>query len=100
LFSDSNDEPRHMSLAFQGNKIGTLDWSSSSWNLISIDEDGIPGPPIYMTHNGQTTITKYGSIGERVEGTLSGIIVEMTTRDTLTANGEFSVIRIKDFMPN
>ena len=87
LFNYLDAEPYHLSIAFPGNQVGMVNWSNSRWNLIHIlKKEGDP-IPIYITYDGYTDITRYGSIGERIEGSLYGLLVEMSTRDTLAVEG-------------
>jgi len=83
-------------LSFPGQSIGEYEWiTNTNIPLIEIRK----GEQIHsiIPQIGLINITKYGNIGERVEGSFDGVGFEDSSMDTINVTGEFSLQRLKDF---
>lgn len=101
LFDFSGSIPFHISVSFTGNSEGTFYWNSDSLESTYIfqknqEEFGI----LFRMLEGYTNVTKYGAIGERLKGRFFGTVLNTETADTVILDGDFSVIRGKDFSIN
>ncbi|MCB0282677.1 MAG: hypothetical protein KDF60_08880 [Calditrichaeota bacterium] len=98
LFDFSGSVPFHIGTSFTGKSGGVYSWDSDSLESIFIfQKDQELDDLTFREISGYTAVTKYGAIGERVEGSIYGIVVSIVTGDTVQLAGEFSVIRGKDF---
>ena len=98
LFNSEDAEPHYISITFPGKEEGLYEWSRSisSLLLIQLAEDFGNN---FFNLQGSTEVTKYGSIGKKIEGNISGTLLEISTQDTINVIGEFSLIRGNDFTP-
>lgn len=81
-------------LYFKGNKTGTFDLHKFD------DESGVIfNNSVYLLESGSVTISKYGGITQKIEGTFTATFKEYNGSKTLNISaGSFSVIRIPDNM--
>ena len=97
MLSDRTDnEPYFLSVIFPGDTIGNYDWTIP-YNSILIQKSKEERIPILININGQTNVTTYGSIGERVEGNFNGVVRNFSSADIININGDFSVQRVDDY---
>lgn len=86
-------------ITFKGQNVGsyTLDEDEQTvvvLNLRSSDTTLVPNLVLKSKTGGNLTITKYGEVGERVEGTFEGTFLNNNTTDEYTiTEGKFSVKR-------
>jgi hypothetical protein len=102
--NDPDKKPHRLGVTFPGKGAGRYEWTPFSMNLIAIDEDGQPPYPLFIPHEGYTEVTEYGSVDEKIEGNLAGILIEVHNgdfylNDTLNISGTFSVYRRADYNP-
>ncbi len=96
LHDQTENEPYFLSLTFPGDTAGIYDWTIP-WNSILIQKNKDVRAPILIIINGQTNITTYGSIGDRVEGNFNGVVRNLSSADTINIHGDFSVQRVNDY---
>lgn len=81
---------------FVGNQTGARPWSSSEPDAL-IYKYGTSGTfYFYADSTGTTNITGYGAVSGKVEGNISGKLVEASTQTELNISGNFSALRIPD----
>ena len=98
LFNSEDAEPYYISMTFPGKEEGIFNWTNSISSLLIIQLTEGFGTG-FLNLQGTTEVTKYGSVGKRIEGNISGALLETSTQDTINVIGEFSLIRDNDFTP-
>jgi len=99
LFNSPGSIPISLSISFPGKKEGIFPWSSNYLEG-SLFINKTTYDPEYIYLEGLIIVNKYGKIGKRIEGSISGGVVELLTGDTLQVNGKFSLVRGEDFPEN
>lgn len=96
LFSGTlNSDSLYLYIIFKGNQSGTINWDSD--NGVIIYRNGTSGLSTYLgASQGTTTVSAYGSVGGKVEGSLSGKLLDVTTQSEINLSGTFSATRIQD----
>lgn len=88
-----------ISITFPGDKPGTFAWSQKTAVGGSIDKQGYGSldPNTGQSVAGQTIVTEYGGIGERIKGTFSGKLYTQVgpTVYSVPVTGRFSVVHSK-----
>lgn len=98
--NDKDNTPIFLELKIPGKVVG----STSFPNLTVSLGEGDPSSVTYRLYQGDpnapnkftVTITKYGEVGDYIEGTFTGTLIT-NTNPTLTKNGYFKVKRGVDF---
>lgn len=81
---------------FVGNQTGTKAWRSSEPDAL-IYKYGNSGQFYFIADSiGTTTVSGYGSVNNKVEGNISGKLIEATSQTELNISGSFSAVRIPD----
>lgn len=96
LFSGTlNADSLYFYIVFNGKQTGTINWDSD--NGVIIYKNGTSGLSTYLGANqGTTTISAYGSVGGKVEGSVSGKLLDVSTQNEIDLSGTFSANRIPD----
>jgi hypothetical protein len=92
-----DNDSLYLVFAFEGKQTGTFPWSGSSIEtyLLHISQTG---SLVYanMTE-GSTTVSSYGEVGSKINGTFSGKLIETSAQQVeITIDGTFSVVRGPD----
>ena len=98
LAGDLNSSPSSIIMSFSGNRPGIYEWEGIlSRDYINIQISPNHGDEYYSSE-GQTEITKYGKIGETVEGSFSGSFFkrQIPAIDTVMISGGFVLLRNED----
>lgn len=96
LFSGTlSTDSLYFYVVFKGNQTGLKNWDDN--NGVVMYRNGTSGLSTYLgVSQGSTTISSYGSIGGKVEGTVSGKIIDAATQTEVNVSGNFSATRIQD----
>lgn len=86
----------YVAFQFAGNSIGTFDWRADNYDAAVITMNADNAMLYLATSEGKTTITGYGNVGGKIEGTFSGKLVEISSMDEMTVTGTFSIERGPD----
>ena len=77
---------------FKGNQAGTINWDIDNGALLLKNTS-----LFYIGESqGSTTVSSYGSVNNKVEGNISGKLIEATSQAELNITGSFSAVRIPD----
>ena len=106
-YTETNQNRNYWSSYIEGKTTGTYAWKST-WlaqknsGQVRVWRNGQQLSYIQyisgVSASGSTVVTKYGNVGERVEGTFSGTLYNVDTDAPVTVtNGRFSVTRRADF---
>jgi len=83
-------------ILFSGNTAATRNWGTDNAITLSIKSSGSSKTFLGIT-NGSTTVTNYGAVGGKLEGNVSGKILESSANPTeVTISGTFSALRMPD----
>lgn len=92
-----DNDSLYFSIIFKGNQAGTITWNDENGAIIyrttSTGDFGYIG-----ITQGSTTVSSYGAVNGKVEGTISGKLIETTTQAELNISGSFSAVRIPDIL--
>jgi len=97
LFNSSGSVPFHISILFAGNQTGTFYWNNDSLEsslFVQISEEPFSNPFYYVS--GFTKVLNFAKVGDKINGLVSGLIIEQSSGDTLSISGDFSLIRRPD----
>jgi hypothetical protein len=96
VFSGKSDnDSLYLYIVFKGNHTGTFNWDQNNSSILY--KYSSTGNNIFLgVQQGTTTISSYGAVGAKVEGTLSGKLIEITSQAELNISGSFSAVRIQD----
>ncbi len=84
-----------MLIVFRGNQTGNINWDND--NGVILYKNGTSGLSTFIgVSQGSTTISSYGSIGGKVDGSVSGKLVDAATQAEVNVSGNFSATRIQD----
>jgi hypothetical protein len=84
-----------MLIVFRGNQTGNINWNDD--NGVILYKSGTSGLSTFIgVSQGSTTISSYGSIGGKVDGSVSGKLVDAATQAEVNVSGNFSATRIQD----
>ena len=86
----------YVAFQFAGSSKGSFDWRMENYDAAVImmnDDNAI----MYLaTSEGKTNVRNYGAVGEKIEGTISGKMIEVSTMEEISVNGSFSIVRAPD----
>lgn len=81
---------------FVGNQTGARSWRSSEPDAL-IYKYGTSGTfYFYADSTGSTSVSSYGAVSGKVEGNITGKLIEVTSQTELNISGNFSALRIPD----
>jgi hypothetical protein len=83
----------YVAFQFAGNSIGTFDWRADNYDAAVITMNADNAMMYLATSEGKTTITGYGNVGGKIEGSFTGKLVEISSMDEMTVTGTFSIER-------
>lgn len=86
----------YVAFQFAGSSEGTYNWRNENYDaaVILLNDDNAL---LYLaTSEGKTNVITYGAVGQKIEGTISGKLVEVSTMDEIIVSGTFSIIRAQD----
>lgn len=86
----------YVAFQFNGNKKGSFDWRQENYDAAVIVMDDNNAMLYLATSEGKTNVTNYGAVGEKIEGTISGKMIETSSMDEITVSGSFSIVRAPD----
>lgn len=102
----SGSDSVYMAIYFSGQESGTFEWqqydSEIATSGMAIRIGGLANDPQNVTFfmstegSGNTVVTSYGGIGQKIAGTFTGTLTETGTEATATVSGKFSVSRSGD----
>jgi len=82
-------------IVFKGNHSGTISWDAD--NALLLYKYASSGSFTFLgVQEGTTTVSTYGEVGGKVEGSISGKLYEATSQVELNISGSFSAVRIPD----
>jgi len=90
-----DNDSLYFSIIFKGNQAGTFNWNDENGTIIYRTTSTGVFSYIGITQ-GSTTVSSYGAVGAKVEGTISGKLIEATSGSELNISGSFSGVRIPD----
>ncbi|MDP2365531.1 MAG: hypothetical protein Q8M94_17405 [Ignavibacteria bacterium] len=91
-----DNDSLYFAIIFKGNQPGTFNWNDDNGAIIFRTTS--TGNFTYIgISQGTTTVSSYGAVNGKVEGTISGKLIEATSQAELNiTNGSFSAVRIPD----
>ncbi|HEX7356795.1 MAG TPA: hypothetical protein VF270_03685 [Ignavibacteriaceae bacterium] len=96
IFSGKVDsDSLYFYVIFKGNQTGTFNWNTENGVLIYKSSSGGFVSYIGVTQ-GTTTISAYGSVTGKVEGSVNGKLIESGSLAELNVTGTFSATRVPD----
>ena len=82
-------------IIFRGNQAGTFGWNDDDGTIIY--KTTSTGSFLYYgITQGTTTVSSYGAVTGKIEGTINGKLIEQTSQAELNITGSFSAVRIPD----
>lgn len=96
LFSGKlNSDSLYFFVVFQGKQTGVINWNDN--NGVLFYKKSSSGLNMYIgSSQGSTTISSYGSVGSKVDGSVTGKIIDATTQTEVNISGNFSSTRTPD----
>ncbi|MDI6803527.1 MAG: hypothetical protein QME58_06735 [Bacteroidota bacterium] len=92
-----DNDSLYFTIIFKGNQTGTINWDDDNGTIIYRTTS--TGNYLYFgITQGTTTVSSYGAVNGKVEGTISGKLIEQTSQAELNINGSFSAVRIPDIV--
>lgn len=85
----------HLYIIFKGNHSGTVNWDQDDGAIIN-RYTSTATLTFMGVQQGTTIINSYGAVGSKVEGSISGKLIENSTQAELDISGTFSSVRIPD----
>ncbi len=82
-------------IIFKGTQTGAKPWDQDNAVVIYSMSSTFIG-----VAQGTTTVSKFGAVGEKVEGSLNGKLIEASTQTELNITGTFSAVRVPDSQQN
>jgi hypothetical protein len=90
-----DNDSLYFSVVFKGNQTGTINWNDENGAIIYRTTSS--GNYFYIgITQGTTTVSSYGAVGGKIEGTLSGKLIEASSLAELNISGSFSAVRLPD----
>ena len=90
-----DNDSLYFSIIFKGNQSGTINWNDDNGAILY--QTTSTGNYFYIgITQGTTTVSSYGAVNGKVEGTISGKLIETTSQAELNITGSFSGVRIPD----
>lgn len=87
-----DNDSLYFAVIFKGNQAGTINWDIDN-GAILLKNTSL----FYIGESqGSTTVSSYGSVNNKVEGNISGKLIEATSQAELNITGSFSAVRIPD----
>jgi hypothetical protein len=85
-----------VNISFPSNRTGT--WNETTGAVLGyMDGTGTPFSSLFGNGNCSVTITSYGSVGGKIEGTFSALVFDATASvSNVITGGSFSVVRFAD----
>jgi len=91
----SDSDTLQFFIVLKGNQAGTVNWNSDNGAIMSKRTSS--GNLFFVGETqGSTTISSYGAVNGKVEGTISGKLIEEGSSTELNISGSFSAIRVPD----
>jgi hypothetical protein len=79
-------------IVLKGNQTGTVNWNDDNGVILIKNSSSA-----YIgATQGTTTVSSYGAVNGKVEGTISGKLIEQSSQAELNITGSFSAVRIPD----
>ena len=90
-----DNDTLYMAIIFKGNNTGTFSWNDETG--IILYKSTSTGYYTYLgTSQGTSTVSTYGSVGNKVEGNVNGKLIEASSLAEINITGNFSAARIPD----
>ena len=105
MYATSGTDSLYIVVSFAGSSTGNYQWQGFTEDSLNYYIDGV-GISVYKSNGsysyllpqsgGNTNITKYGAVGETIEGSFSGTLQDPLGSTTVTVSGSFKVVRAPD----
>jgi hypothetical protein len=96
FFGKVDNDSLYLAIIFLGNSTGTYNWNDD--NAVVIYRTTSTGNFIYYgITQGTTTISSYGAVNGKIQGSITGKLIEQTSLSELNISGSFSAVRIQDY---
>lgn len=90
-----DNDSLYFAIIFNGNQAGTFNWNDDNGAIIY--RTTTSGNYLYLgITQGITTVSSYGAVNGKIEGTINGKLIEQTSKVELNINGSFSAVRVPD----
>ena len=90
-----DNDTLYMAIIFRGNNTGTFSWNDETG--IILYKSTSTGYYTYLgISQGTSTVSTYGSVGNKVEGNVNGKLIEASSLAEINITGNFSAARISD----
>ena len=81
---------------FIGNQTGARSWRSTEPDALLLKYGSSGQYYFYADSVGTTTVSNYGTVNNKVDGSINGKLIEATSQAELNITGSFSAVRIPD----
>lgn len=90
-----DNDSLYLGIIFKANHTGTFNWNDDNGAIVFITNS--TENLFYVgAAQGTTTISSYGDVNGKIEGTISGKLFEQYSQSELNISGSFSAVRIPD----
>ena len=90
-----DNDSLYLGIIFKANHTGTFNWDNDNGAIIYRTTS--TGDFLYYgISQGSTTVSNYGSVNGKIEGTINGKLIEQSSLAELNISGSFSALRIPD----
>jgi hypothetical protein len=96
FWGKTGNDSVYVAFQFSGSRSGTFNWRAENYDaaVIMMNDDNAL---LYLaTSDGKTSVITYAAVGQKIEGTISGKLVEVSTMDEIIVSGTFSIVRGSD----
>jgi len=88
----ADNDSLYFIIVLKGNQTGTVNWNIDNGAILLKNSSSA-----YIGETqGTTTVSSYGAVNGKVEGTISGKLIEQSSQAELNITGSFSAVRIPD----
>jgi len=105
MYATNGSDSLYIVVSFGGFSTGDHQWQGFTEDSLNYYIDGV-GISIYKSDGtysyllpqsgGNTKITKYGAVGDTIEGSISGTLQDPANTVNVTVSGTFKVLRVPD----
>lgn len=90
-----DNDSLYLGIIFKANHTGTFNWNDDNGAIVY--KTTSTGNFFYVgITQGTTTVSSYGNVNGKIEGTFSGKLIEQNSQSELNISGSFSAVRIPD----
>ena len=105
MYATNGSDSLYIIVSFGGSSTGDHQWQGFTEDSLNYYVDGV-GISIYKSDGtysyllpqsgGNTNISKYGAVGDTIEGSFSGTLQDPANTENISISGTFKVVRVPD----